>query len=595
MIRVIFLSAMLGMVVGGAWAADIAAVRAADMRNILRGERIPAESYVDQPYVVVTKSGAWVCTMTTGKGLEGQPGQHVVVTVSRDQGKSWSELVTVESEAGPEASWATPLLTPGGRIYLFYVYNGDEVVTLPNSDRRIRADMHGWYVFRYSDDEGVTWSAQRFRVPIRLTEVDKRNSWRGEVSHFWSIDKPKVVNERVYWALTKLGAYFMRDGEGWVIESPNILSESDPDRLVFNLLPEGDHGIRNPALGSVQEEHNLVPLGDNSLLCVLRLESGTPAQSISRDGGASWSLPQPMTYGPGKRHFKTPRANAKIFKTAAGNYLFWFHHNGLRGWSGRNPAFLSGGILGDDGEINWSEPELVLFDVSPGIRMGYPDLIEQDGRFWLTETQKSVARVHAVDDELVRGLWRQQSIKEVCRTGLVLEKFDASDVGSRPTIPRAFGDLTYGGVTVELLFELESEAAGVTLFSSLDSGGAGVRVVTAELDGKLTCAIELSDGMRATLWHSDPGAVQVGSAQHLVFICDFSATILSVVANGVYLDGGATRAFGWGRLPPEFGAVRGSFQGVLAPQVKGVRLYERPLRVTEAIGNFRASVGEERD
>ena len=94
-----------------ACAADISAVRAADPRNIVNGLRIPSENYADQPYVVVTSNGAWVCTLTTGKGLEGQQGQHVVATVSRDQGKSWSELVAIEPDSGPEASWATPLLT----------------------------------------------------------------------------------------------------------------------------------------------------------------------------------------------------------------------------------------------------------------------------------------------------------------------------------------------------------------------------------------------------------------------------------------------------------------------------------------------------
>ena len=71
-------------------AADLSAVRVADPRNIVNGLRIPSEGYADQPYVVVTSNGTWVCTLTTGKGLEGQQGQHVVATVSRDQGNTWS-------------------------------------------------------------------------------------------------------------------------------------------------------------------------------------------------------------------------------------------------------------------------------------------------------------------------------------------------------------------------------------------------------------------------------------------------------------------------------------------------------------------------
>lgn len=571
-----------------AMAADIQSVRAADPRNIANGLRIPCEGYVDQPYVVVTSNGAWVCTLTTGKGLEGQQGQHVVATISKDQGKTWSELVDIEPETGPEASWVTPLITPSGRIYAFYTYNGDNVVTLPNSDKRVRADTHGWYAFRYSDDGGATWSAQRYRIPIRVTDVDRGNPWRGEVCHFWGIDKPKIKDGKVYFAFTKLGKFFMLDGEGWVIASDNLLTEQDPDKLVFKLLPNGDKGIRNPALGSVQEEHNLVPLAKSDLFCVFRLEGVTPGQSYSRDGGATWSLPEPMNYGPGKRVFKTPRACPKLFMTSEGKYLFWFHHHGGKLWSGRNPAFLSGGVLKDDGFISWSEPEIALFDPTPSIRMSYPDLIEQGGKFWLTETQKTVARAHPLDPALLDGLWSQAAANSVCQKGLLLEKVQAGDAPSRPAVPKEFGDLSHGGFTVELWTRLDSAAPGQTLFSTMEKNGQGVRVMTAEIAEQPTLEIELCDGGRVVSWNTDPGILQVGKAQHIVFVCDFSAAIIAVIADGVFCDGGASRQYGWGRIPLEMGEIKGSYQALLAPAVKGLRLYNRPLRTSEAIGNFHA-------
>ena len=569
-------------------AADIQAVRAADPRNIGNGWHMPSQGYVDQPYVVVTSNGTRVCTLTTGRGLEGQQGQHVMATLSKDQGKTWSELIDIEPETGPEASWVTPLITPSGRIYAFYTYNGDHIVTLPDSDKRVRSDTHGWYAFRYSDDEGLTWSAQRFRIPLRVTEVDRGNPWHGEVCHFWGIDKPKVKDGKVYFAFTKHGKFFMQAGEGWVVEASNILTETDPDKLVFRLLPDGEKGIRNPALGSIQEEFNLVPLTKSDLFCVFRMEGGTPGHSYSRDNGVTWSLPEPMTYGPGKRPLKTPRACPKLFMTSEGKYLFWYHNHGGGAWAGRNPAFLSGGVLNEDGFIRWSEPELVLFDPNPAIRMSYPDLVEQDGRFWLTETQKTVARVHPLDKTLLEGLWSQANVNSVCTNGLLLAKMDACGSTSHPTVARGFGDLSHGGLTVELWAKPESVAAGQTLFTTMDKSGQGVRVVTAELAGRPTWMIELCDGARDVVWHTDPGVVQAGKLQHVVFICDFSSALVMVVADGVFCDGGATRQYGWGRLPLEMGEVKGTYQADLAPGVKGVRLYGRPLRVTEAIGNFRA-------
>jgi hypothetical protein len=67
-----------------------------DWRNIQTGFTIPDESYADQPYVVITNDGNWLCVMTTGKGVEGQPGQHIVSMISTDQGRTWSSSVDIE-------------------------------------------------------------------------------------------------------------------------------------------------------------------------------------------------------------------------------------------------------------------------------------------------------------------------------------------------------------------------------------------------------------------------------------------------------------------------------------------------------------------
>src|SRR5689334_20616714 len=80
-----------------------------DPRNIRSGSPIPKEGYVDQPYIVITRDGTWLCVLTTGRGIEGEPGQHIVATTSRDKGASWSPLIDIEPADGPEASWVMPL------------------------------------------------------------------------------------------------------------------------------------------------------------------------------------------------------------------------------------------------------------------------------------------------------------------------------------------------------------------------------------------------------------------------------------------------------------------------------------------------------
>src|SRR6266567_7941648 len=136
-----------------------------DRRDIKTGSSIPKEGYCDQPYVVITNDGNWLCVLTTGNGVEGQPGQHIVATISSDKGKNWTPLIDIEPANGPEASWVMPLKIPSGRVYVFYSYNKDNLREVagsnsPGSARRV--DTLGYYAYKYSDDNGRTWSADRF-------------------------------------------------------------------------------------------------------------------------------------------------------------------------------------------------------------------------------------------------------------------------------------------------------------------------------------------------------------------------------------------------------------------------------------------------
>ena len=89
-----------------------------DPRNIGTGSVIPDEFYADQPYIVKTNDGAWLCVITTGPGAEGSGGQHVVSRRSTDRGKTWENAVDIEPNDGPEASYAVMLKANSGRIYV---------------------------------------------------------------------------------------------------------------------------------------------------------------------------------------------------------------------------------------------------------------------------------------------------------------------------------------------------------------------------------------------------------------------------------------------------------------------------------------------
>ena len=390
--------------------------------DITTGHEIPSEGYCDQPYVVKLTDGTWLCTMTTGKGHEGNKGQHIVSCRSSDRGKTWEALVDIEPADGPEASWAMPYLTTYGRVYVFYTYNAKNMreVIASNAYSRRRVDTLGEYAIKYSDDGGKTWSRQRWFIPVRETNIDRGNPYQGKVRFFWGVGKPIRHKGAMYLGFSKVGKFgkgFIEVSESWFLRCANIDTERDPAKLQWLMLPEGEDGLKSPK-GPIAEEVNLTSLSDGTLFCTYRTVAGHPCHAYSRDDGKTWTAPAFMTYGPGGKLVDHPRAANFVRKLTegpyAGRFIYWFHNHGGKGYKGRNPAYLLRGteIDGPDGKvIQWGKPVAVLYDRNPKVGISYPDFIWDDG-LYITETQKTIARVHRVPDELLRNLWEEVNAEQ---------------------------------------------------------------------------------------------------------------------------------------------------------------------------------------
>ncbi len=550
-----------------------------DPRNIRNSHTIPDQGYCDQPYIVITNDGNWLCTLTTGKGREGDPGQHVVATISADQGKTWSDLIDIEPEDGPEASWVVPLVVPSGRVYAFYDYNGDRI-----GGRR--ADMLGWYVYKFSDDHGRTWSQDRYRLPVRRTACDRDNGLDGDMQIFWGIDKPMIHDGVAYFAFTKLGKYMLDLGEGWLFRSDNIVAETDPAAIRWEMLPEGEHGIRHEPFGSIQEEHNLVALSDGTLYCMYRTTTGHPCHAYSVDGGRTWSTPEFATYAPGGRRFKHNRACPAIWRTTDGKFLFWFNHHGGTSFEERNPVWISGGIE-KDGNIHWSQPEILLYDPDENIRISYPDLIEANGRFWISETQKTIARVHEIDPALLQGLWTQGQKRERIENGLLLSRDGERIQNEKLKIPALPNLAEGGGFTIELLLRFDMISTDQSLLDTRDENGKGIRIRTAD---KNNIEFIMNDGAREFAWDCDANLLVPETWHHIAVVVNGGPKIVSYVIDGIVGDGGEERQKGWQRFSSEFADINGgkdaqvvfSFHG----QMNQLYIYNRCLRVSEIISNY---------
>jgi len=596
-----------------------------DMRDIRTGREIPTLSYADQPFIVRTDDGAWLCALTTGTGHEGAPGQNVATLRSTDQGRTWSELVFVEPLDGPETSYAVLLKVPGGRVYVFYNHNTDNVREIPldrgpNLPPGVckRVDSLGYYVFKYSDDGGRTWSSERYPIPSREMDIDRQNPFQGKIRYFWNVGKPFMHAGAAFVSLHKvggIGAGFFTRSEGVLLKSQNLLTERDPAKITWETLPDGDFGLRTPPGGGpIAEEQSYAVLSDGSFYCVWRTIDGHPAFAYSRDGGHTWTTPQYKTFADGRR-MKHPRAANFVWKCENGKYLYWFHHHGGRfisehpqrpniAYDDRNPVWLCGGVEADSPEgkvIRWSQPEILLYDDDPFLRMSYPDLVEEDGKYFFTETQKDVARLHEIDPTLLEGLWGQLADPRPATEGVVLAlPADGQPMPAQvalPTLPaftaRDTSRADYGtkdlrqGFSLELWLQLDSLDANQILLDNRTPDGKGFCLQTASGG---TVEIVLNDGRSESRWSCDPGRLQAGQKHHVVVIVDGGPKIISFVVDGRLCDGGDARQFGWGRFNPHFRGPSGDATLRIGPNVPGavesVRVYRRAIRTSEAIGNY---------
>jgi hypothetical protein len=220
--------------------------------------------------------------------------------------------------------------------------------------------------------------------------------------------------------------------------------------------------------------------------------------------------------------------------------------------------------------------------------MSYPDLIEQDGQYWVTETQKSIARIHALDKSQLEGLWLQGERREIARGALLLDlEQDAAAGDAR--LPKRLDLKRSGGLTVECWLRFDDLEPGQVVLDARDGSDAGFQL-SLQQDGALQ--IELSDGTTQASWNTDADLLQPGKLHHVVAIVDNGPRIITWVVDGQLCDGGQQRQFGWGRYDAELGQIGDGEALRIAPRMRGtvqrIRIYDRRLRTSEAVANFHA-------
>ena len=652
-----------------------------DSRDLRAGTVMLSTGYLDQPYCAKVLPHprselplTWTCIITDGAVHEGGAGEHMVAVLSTDKGATWSRPYPIEPANNTLAnSYGTIVVSPRGRLYCIYNYNINNVTRGPDGKPLSRTDELGGFFMRASDDAGRTWGP-RVAVPYRETPVDRNNSYHGKTRIMWSVDQVKVRNGTSYHAFTKIGSLLQAPPEEvWILSSPNLLSDPPIGDVTWNLLPNGPTGILapgalHPPSPVVMEEGHVLPLAQSAgFYAVGRTSLGFLAAAFTSDAtaGSGWGVTAYAQYWdptrsahnnsnnklvpqPGMRvgqlpstGLKNPRGPITPKRMSNGIYLLLFYNNaGGGGYSrtARNPYWLAAGrevVLEEDGAglILWSQPEVVLYNVVLDAEGGgYPDFIEDEGAVYITETQKSISRIHSVPDTLLQGLYTQHNISVLARDGLALTltTSDEGKIVSAPALPplapltrarQGFAfDLTLighadgareGQVLLDTTTTKSSSTSATTTAAAIAttgggggatdvdlraSAGAGLRV-SVGANASIVIALRDTKGVNATLATGATcnGMLRLPGQHYVAFVADAGPPLASVMVDGFLCDGGGVTGGGFLHLPRELGSVQGSSAKLaVAPsyggKVKGGHIYTQMLRTSELVGNYRASL-----
>ncbi|MBM3213358.1 exo-alpha-sialidase [Candidatus Poribacteria bacterium] len=301
------------------------------------------DSENQQIIVTPTPRGTFLATWTMSTH-ENHPDQRIVVSRSGDRGRTWSAPVVIDGASASDrpgtglASWSFFIQAPDlGRIYLFCNKN------IGITD--CRDDTTGILRFRYSEDDGRTWSEPFDHLRIGRGALDHPDpavpvNWVACFQSFLNADGVPMEG----WTRWGTGSPNLLniDSEVWFWRFDNILTETDPSQIRMTTLPDAPNGLRvasrdAPSI-SVAQEPATVRLPDGRLLTAMRTLNGYLAYSIGTGDGAEWSDPEPLRYQDGGELVLNPISPAPLYETGDGGYFLLFNNNDGTSFGGTNPT-----------------------------------------------------------------------------------------------------------------------------------------------------------------------------------------------------------------------------------------------------------------
>jgi hypothetical protein len=329
----------------------------------------------------------WVLCSRREDNVEGRGAaiNRVMFMRSPDDGVTWEPPQRLagppdDNEPPYMASWAFPMVSRSGRIYV--IWNQNQGVAG-------RIAMHtGTMAGRYSDDNGITWSEPAGIAMPRSPYDDPdpaippewivwqkpiRDLKGGYITGYtrWLSEAAARPSAAKGWTQFESVVEFMR--------FENTDDDPPPEHLRIRYSAWGDQALRVPnwlePLISVAQEPSLVRLPDQRLFCTLRTNTGYIWYSESHDDGETWLSPRPLLRKDHGLPILEPVSCCPIYQLADGRYVLIHHNN--RGdiaqpsstWYPRRPAFVALGEFrsGADQPLWFSESKLLMDNDGYGV------------------------------------------------------------------------------------------------------------------------------------------------------------------------------------------------------------------------------------
>jgi hypothetical protein len=280
--------------------------------------------------------GSLMTVWTQSVGAGERFTNRIVFSRSDDGGRTWADPTHIigpqaADDPTPIASWAFPMVSKSGRIYVLYNQN---------QGNKGWIEMHtGTMDGVYSDDLGRTWSEPQ-QIPMPKSPYDDP---QGEIPGEWIVWQVPMRD--------LAGGYFVGythwvnravtlrpEADSWTeIESVvefvrfvNIDDDPEPKDIRTSYSAWGEQALRVPHWKypelSIAQEPSIVRLPDDRLFCIMRTNSGYIWYSVSDDDGQTWISPRPLLRKDFGQPILQPVASTPIYRLADGRYAL-FHHN----------------------------------------------------------------------------------------------------------------------------------------------------------------------------------------------------------------------------------------------------------------------------